>query len=243
MPRNSAMTMEGFRSDFLTEEEDQISIAGFRPPFMAAVLKEHIDCKEVYDTFHGCDNLKALYLSPNGLDQSIDDQKEIFYQSDIKFMEDFMDTRKVFTENRNVQFWFFQKKDTLWWMPSEYNEETVKKYKESIFRTAEYIASYSKVGVGTYLEMGANSWIIFSKWREISDPDSQAAARAMYHYALDNGAPADFKNMWEEDILRAVQRENPFWYKTHPVPNLSEDREVDVLEWCKAVEWWRRWVK
>ena len=78
----------------------------------------------------------------------------------------------------------------------------------------------------------------------MSDLDLQAATGAMHHYVLDNGSPTEFKNMWaEEDLLRAVQKEFPYWYKLHPGPDLTENREVDIMERCKAVEWWRRWVR
>ena len=242
------MTMAGYRPDLQTNEEEHTAIAGFRPPCVSVVSEETTDCSEVYDTFHSCGNQKSLHWSPNGLSKDIDDHRKLFYQSGIKFMDDLMDTRKIFTENNNCRLWFFQKNDSRWWTAGPHNEETIKKYKEAIFATAEYIAENSKVDVSTYLEMGTNSWIIFSKWRNLSssmsDLDLQAATGTMHHYVLDNGSPTEFKNMWaEEDLLREVQREWSFWYKLHPVPNLTENREVDVMEWCKAVEWWRRWVR
>ena len=163
MPRNNAMAMAGYRLDLQSHEEDHIAIAGFRPPCVSVVSKELIDCTLLYDTFYSCGNQMSLHWSPQGLNESIDDHRELFRQSDIKFMEDLMDARKIFTENPSIRFWFFPKNESLWWCPGPYNEETIQQYKESIFQTAENIAQCSKVDVSTYLRMGTNSWIIFSK--------------------------------------------------------------------------------
>ena len=174
-------------------------------------------------------------MCPKGLAQNNDQWIDYFKNSGIRLPKDLLNMDSMFTESRDFHLWFFEKEDIQWWRQNPSNERKIRGYKESVFEHAESIVQGTRINMSAYLKLISNSWVIFSRWTKV-EPNGQ-------HYVLDNGSPEYYKNLSNRDLLRAVQRENPCWYKLHPVPNLTEDRDTNVMDWCKKVEWWCRWVK
>ena len=231
MPRDSAVAMEEVADDSRMATANQIPVRGKKAPIVMTISNEKIDCSPIYDTYLGCDNDKVLFLSPYGLHKDLDLQRNSFHMSGLKFMSDLMDVDKIFEENNWIKFRFFENKDSDFWKTTRHNDIQVKAYKESIFRTTEAIASHSQMEVSEYLSMGKRSWMLFSTWKPLGDPDLCIQEGRMIHYAIRNGKPEDFKDMSEAQLLLACQRENPFWYKLHPSPDLRTDRDVDIEDW------------
>ena len=120
---------------------------------------------------------------------------------------------KIFEENNWINFRFFENKDSEFWKTNHHNYIQVR-------ASTKAIASHSQMEVSEYLSMGKRSWMLFSKWKPLGDPDLCVQEGRMIHYAIRNGKPEDFKDMSEAQLLLACQRENPFWYKLHPSPDL-----------------------
>ena len=165
MPRDSAPAMTEVTDDHQMAVDDQLPIDGISAPVIQVVHKVKIDCDQVFNIFQNCDKSETLFLSPRGIDPSINAMRDLFEKSGIRFLCDLMDINNIFNDNEWFKSKFFQENNMAFWKQGRGNNDAMmREYKESTFRTAEMIASYSKVGIAEYLELGQNSWKIFSQW-------------------------------------------------------------------------------
>ena len=109
-------------------------------------------------------------------------------------------------DDSNFKVWYFHKKNRQWWRRD--NWLTTQEYKESIYAWHEEYADWNSFSMKALLDMSNISWKKYSHWEEADGNPGN------YHRVMPN--IKDLMQLPIRDLLLAVRRENPHWYKLHP---------------------------
>jgi len=137
-----------------------------------------------------------------------------------------IDLQKI---DSNFKVTFFDRRNRQWWKDTHWL--TTQQYKESVYAWHEEYAGVNGFTMKMLLDMSNITWKIYSSWKETDENPGH------YHRVAPN--IKDLMQLPIRDLLLAVRRENPHWYKLHPCPNLQEDRwNVDPEKFACDTYWW-----